>query len=753
MQNNTYNFGKLLCLIYMLACILSMQYNRNDVIYTNSLLLLSAHTFQDVENIAAILDIVGEIASSSNIGATDVTAHLERITNNLRTGMVRSGIVGLTKSGKSTTLNALLGKSFLPSSIQPQTAKEVKIIHSPATPEGELYAVEKKGDQPVFMVSGKEEINKYLTEVNTNKRENRSTYDKIVLHAPFLFLHETEQVKLEVSDTPGLFEAAAKGITKESEIALKEMCAFVLVMKLGLLKTVSESKLLHRLTEFHPDLLAKRNRVLILVNALDVVYFDDSPSNLKPAEIPEYISKYLANPTILGIRIPPAHIIPFSAKWALKPRVWSANPAAFIDSKGSEESYAEALILLEKAGYQSEVEPLREMNEENVRIVSSLLIKFSQIETIEEKLREMLYRNGPDVLLEATVDDTLAEIENLGGIITTKIEEQGLDKKHGQVMKCKQLLDAVLKMKGAQIQSVRQIPTYIHESVTPQINTMVDSLKKAIDGHIGTTLMGHLKGFDNKDNRNEVYSRICSVKSIIGDPAQRQRESSWSSISGVVRSAQLQHVKNFLAQLKIKVGETFQTDGMTGFPGLQTQASELSSHALKVIDQLDPNSLIPAFPSLNQGINAGTIPDAKLNYIIQTSVTRWRTEYRSKKKKSGFLGLGRKRVKWTESVPYEVKVHSPDISGLKSAFSTEGSSQWVQIFRRRVDEVVAQTSQALVNEANKILTNALSQSENTVQQTLAEVEGKEQKSKTVVEDLRQRVEQINEAKTNLLDLQ
>ena len=355
---------------------------------------LIAHTFEDIEDVATVIDTISEMASLPEIGASDITAHLKLITTNLRTGKVRSGVIGLTKAGKSTILNALLGKYFLPSTIQPQTAKEVRIVHTPSSPQGVLYAIREKGDMPELIASGREEISEHLSQLNKNVRGNKTTYYELTLQAPFQFL-AAEKVKLEVSDTPGFFEAAPKNITSESELAVKDMCAFILILNVQLLKTQLESELVNFLVQHHPRLFSKLNRVLILINALDVAYFDDSKGSLKPVEIPEYVSEYLANPQILNLTIPPQHIIPMSAKWVLRSRVWSANPASFLRSEDAKNQYEEALILLRRAGYEQETKPLEEMTEENVLKVSSHLATLSQIETIETKLTEMLYKYGP----------------------------------------------------------------------------------------------------------------------------------------------------------------------------------------------------------------------------------------------------------------------------------------------------------------------------------------------------------------------
>jgi len=52
------------------------------------------------------------------------------ISMNVADGRLQAGMVGLIKSGKSTTLNALMKTQILPEAMQPETAAEVRIIHS-----------------------------------------------------------------------------------------------------------------------------------------------------------------------------------------------------------------------------------------------------------------------------------------------------------------------------------------------------------------------------------------------------------------------------------------------------------------------------------------------------------------------------------------------------------------------------------------------------------------------------------------------
>ena len=91
----------------------------------------------------------------------EIVHDLNRLTDRLLDQNVRVGIVGLTKAGKSTFLNALLGRSFLPYSVQPQTANETIIIHDMSYPDGELHCI--VNEQRSQLATGQQEISKKIT--------------------------------------------------------------------------------------------------------------------------------------------------------------------------------------------------------------------------------------------------------------------------------------------------------------------------------------------------------------------------------------------------------------------------------------------------------------------------------------------------------------------------------------------------------------------------------------------------------------
>ncbi len=162
--------------------------------------------------IVNLIDDVLTIAGSDDIEAADFLVDLERIKNSFKSGKVRASVLGLTNSGKSTFLNALLGRKYLPTSVQSQTAKEVSIIHTPDS-SGELWVSKQKNDVPVRIAIETEAIQAQLLKFNTEMRQSDgASLQKLTLHAPIFFLNGVDEIELELSDTPGLYEAAAGNV-------------------------------------------------------------------------------------------------------------------------------------------------------------------------------------------------------------------------------------------------------------------------------------------------------------------------------------------------------------------------------------------------------------------------------------------------------------------------------------------------------------------------------------------------------------
>ena len=79
-----------------------------------------------------------------------------------------------------------------------------------------------------------------------------------------------------------------------------------------------------------------------------------------------------------GKNIPPHHIISISARWGLRFREWSLNAPVLLEHESARDTYDEAIILLQRAGYEDKVRPMEgKRNEAAVTHMSHYLEEFS----------------------------------------------------------------------------------------------------------------------------------------------------------------------------------------------------------------------------------------------------------------------------------------------------------------------------------------------------------------------------------------
>ena len=707
-------------------------------------------------DLAFLVESLSEFARSSSMDSQE-SEHLDHIASQVRSRTLRCGVIGLTKAGKSTTLNALLGDNFLPASVQPQTAKKLSILHTPSVPDGELYYLDSDTDEQKLVTRGAKDVQTYLYEINSDVRENKNVMNQnLVLKAPFPFLSDVQGITLEVSDTPGLFEATPNNsITSESVVVVREQFAFVLIMNLKILKTQGESELLHMLSVHHPELFLKQSRILVLVNAYDVAFHSNNLGSIRPETISSYVSGYLAEPGILNITIPPKNILPFSAYWALKARLWLKDPSSLLSHPDAGNLYDESMIILRRAGYDSEVKSLSVVTKDNIVAIARYLLKFSKIEVVEERLKEMLKKQGLQLLLEAAIEDSLASADRVLTRISTKIDELELNKKEAIVFKHKEVMKTLNDLKSSHSTRIEQIPSSILASIAAEIDSIMNALREAIDTTISTQLTNHLQQYHGNEKRNIVFGRICEVKDHIIQPIMNEMLKTWRALNGVVTSVYVESVRGVISEQKSKVSLLLTTDATVGseMPIVADLVTSISSQLLKDLDQVTVTELVSNFDSMDLKLDSSSIHNEQLNHIWQKIETRYRTEQRSKKKKSGLFGLKRKRVKWYENVPYQVHIYGPDINGLRSAFTTQATNPWMALFKNRFDTATAKMSKFSNEQVKKILDNVILSAEQAVQKAIGMCEDAEHNTRQMVNSLMANQHAIEEIKKQLIEFQ
>ena len=630
----------------------------------------------------------------------------------------------MTKAGKSTVLNSLLGKSYLPSSIQPQTAKEVGIIHDLDNPDSVLYGIDEKERRE--LARGKEDIAQKILSLNSAERYSRSSYDKLVLRAPLVFLEGIKNVRLELSDTPGLNEAGVTFI-KASETAVREKVAYIIVLHVNTMKNIGESTLLKNLQHYHPELLSKLDRVLIIVNAYDLTFMDDSSGSLKSKDIPKYVSEYLKDTKILGETISPEHIIPFSGKWALKAQEWRDNPDLLLKAPKGETSYDAAVNILDFADY--DIRELKKVfNLENVNKMCKLLLDFSNITIVKRKLLKMLHENSKEVLLGSALDDISSKIRDIKDILNGLVIDEHLQEKVTRRDSCKQSLGSFTDVINKHRSNLDELnlPKSLKDELDTSINSLVHSLKNNIDSNIKEKL-NYLHNTREHLDRRHVETQIILTKQQIPELVVDTIKKEWANIVSAI--------KNGASSLLVSDLNSFIYDlsGILDDSEASVKAEPLVSK-IKSIHEVR-TSLIPRIntPSFDINYHKSGVSDDSMKRMILIGKTQ---KIRKEEKKicggRRYIIMGPKDCKrYTESIPYDVENYSADINSLQAAF-TGVAKNWVKIVTERIDEVILEVSKKISANLNQKLksttdlvkekfTNLLATSEESVKKSEANI--------------------------------
>ena len=718
-------------------------------------------SFKEQENFKEVFQLLTIVQNhvtsiaTSGIGEAEkkieiVSYELGRIMDRLNNGIVRVGIIGLPKAGKSTSLNAWLGKHFLPSSIQPQTAREVVIVHDTSKPEGELYC-NTVDTERILLASGQKDIHRKLLKLNDETRDKTKSEagavkcDKLILHAPLLFLADVRDVKLELSDTPGFGEAGEADIAKGVNITVKDMCAFVLIMNSQNMKTSTELELLHKLKYHHPQLFSKLNRVLILVNAHTNVYSEGAlgidNASVTPEKLPEYVSNFLKSPEFLNEDIQPQQVLVFHALWALRSRdpIWPENvtKATIL--------YNEALQMLRFVGKGKEADALKDdMSTENINRALSLLEPASQIESVEEQLRNMVVENGMLVLLESAVDDSVSVISNtLIPIILKLIEEEHVEAKQNKVQSAEEL-DKLFKdlLRGLYFDTAS---SSITSSSQKHVTTLRDTLQESLKAIISSKLADTLTGTTELEVENDVIKEMCRARDSIPYPALEKMKREWLTMSGTIKDVATYKMKQAFSDIKASFLPTLSKIGST-----ESTVHELVEKLIPTIsmalDHASENSasLVPSVSSLPiDKLQTKAVPDNAIGSYVRKSTKQ---DFKPGTKTicdGGFLGTGlfEDCDDIPIAIPYEKTVFSANINAFKSAFDNVIQT-WLDQFVEQATKLPNQISTGAAAAGKKKLSNILKEPHERVTELLQSSQNSLNESQQHVAFLRKKLDDL-----------
>lgn len=164
------------------------------------------------------------------------------------------GIMGEFRRGKSTVINALLGKEIMPSDVLPTTATMNRVTYD-LQPHAQVI----KNDGSVIEISV-DEIADYVTKTNEENAKRAEMVDEAIVYYPCQFC----QNGVDIVDTPGLNDD--ERMDKISEETIPKLDAVIMVIVPGAPFSKSEAEFV-RNKLMGSDL----GRLMFLVNKIDTI--------------------------------------------------------------------------------------------------------------------------------------------------------------------------------------------------------------------------------------------------------------------------------------------------------------------------------------------------------------------------------------------------------------------------------------------------------------------------------------------------
>ena len=217
-----------------------------------------------------LLSLLNEIENSEIIKIEGVEGSVREIKETIETNEFRITVVGEFSSGKSTFLNAFIGKDILPSALSETTAA-ITYIHniSQESPMCNQVVVNlNNGERRQFDITNSEEFIQYSTTNTFSQKDVVKSVDSIDVYVPFA--HTNERVVL--IDTPGLngMKQGHRDITlEEIESSHASICLFQI-------KGIGRTDV-----DFMKILMQHQEKFFFVINGIDMLKEDEgeTPEN------------------------------------------------------------------------------------------------------------------------------------------------------------------------------------------------------------------------------------------------------------------------------------------------------------------------------------------------------------------------------------------------------------------------------------------------------------------------------------------
>lgn len=416
---------------------------------------------KEIERIIRDLGVLlnDEDANSQNPNIQRVSAELAETLAKWKRRRFTVAVTALVKAGKSSFVNALLGDEILPIANTPETARIVRIKHALV-------------DEPVLRdgrkkVTGKTEIQAYLRSRNERARETGKHNDRpLELEARLAVLDSQPlgEYGFEVLDTPGPNESGAEHLSAAIDRLISSADVVLYLLDYTKLKTTDEERLLGQLKSSRGDLLSSvKDRLFFLVNKIDA----EDRNGITQDQTCDYVADTLLKH--LGVEIPRDRILLLSASDALLARLVQngrASAEALDDFQG-------LMFGRSRGGRRSA---------EECAAVAPGLLADSQIEKVEERTVDYLYKHRSQILFETTLEALDRHVQSFKGHLVTAKAASSADQ--GQLEGDIAGLEADIKSVQSNLAEIETEASNFRESLKQQSESSVNSFRIVVKNYI-----------------------------------------------------------------------------------------------------------------------------------------------------------------------------------------------------------------------------------------------------------------------------
>lgn len=211
-----------------------------------------------------ILTILNEISKSNVSQINDVDETVCEIQNSIENNEFRITVVGEFSSGKSTFLNAFIGKDILPSALSETTAA-ITYIHNVSKDSPKLNQVVvnlQGGEHKQFDITNNEEFIQYSTTSTFSQKDVAKSVESIDVYVHFAYTEE----RVVLIDTPGLngMKQGHRDITlEEIEHSHASICLFQI-------KGIGQTDV-----DFMKILMSHQKKFFFVINGIDMLKEDE----------------------------------------------------------------------------------------------------------------------------------------------------------------------------------------------------------------------------------------------------------------------------------------------------------------------------------------------------------------------------------------------------------------------------------------------------------------------------------------------